>query len=281
MEGAYGRILRALAPNRYQRYSLKRTASRYDMRSEPSEDYYAGIYLHFIREDLGARFGGRKVKVLDVGCGQGRLSIPLARDGHTVTGLDISKDAIGKARAYAAAEGAEVRWVTGDLPALKAALPDELFDCILCTEVLYMVEDPDGFVRELKGWLREGGLLILSLRTRAYYLLAAVQRGDWHTASLVARELSGRLDGMLLHWHTGASTDAMLARLGLRSLRHRGIGILSGIPGDPFAAVCVPSSLDPEGREALRSLEIQLAGDYAEIGRYLYVAAEATPGKGA
>ena len=73
----------------------------------------------------------------------------------------------------------------------------------------------------------------------------------------------------------------MLSRLGLRPIRFRGIGVFSGIPGDPLASICVPASLDPGGREALRDIELLLAEDYAENGRYLYVSAEVASHPGA
>ncbi|MGA2935100.1 MAG: methyltransferase domain-containing protein [Methanomicrobiales archaeon] len=281
LEGGYGRVLRYLSPDRYRQYAKRRTASRYDMCREPSEDYYAGIYLHFIREDLSRRFGARPLKILDVGCGQGRLSIPLARDGHTLTGIDISDDAIGMARAYASMEQVRVEWIPDDLSSLKVQLPDTLFDCIICTELLYMVEDPEAFIKELLGWLQEGGLLLLSLRTRFYYLLTSIKRGDWDMASLVARGFSGTMDGLLFHWHTKASIGDMLSHLGLQPIRYRGIGILSGIPGDPLGSICMPSPLDPEERKALMDIELLLAEDYAENGRYLYVAAKVASQPGA
>jgi SAM-dependent methyltransferase len=281
LEGGYMKVLRHLSPDHYRQYALRKTASRYDMCREPSEDYYAGIYLHFIREDLGDRFGARALTILDMGCGQGRLSIPLAKDGHSLTGIDISGDAIGMARAYASREHVGVKWVAGDLSSLKQIHPDALFDCIICTEVLYMVEDPDELIRQLLGRLREGGILLLSLRTRFYYLLTGIKRRDWGMVSLVASRFSGTLNGLPFHWHTKASVQDMLSHLGLRPIHCRGIGIFSGIPGDPLGSICIPSTLDPEEREALMKSELLLAEDYAENGRYLYVSAELATRPGA
>jgi SAM-dependent methyltransferase len=280
LETGYGKVLRYLSPVRYREYAVGQSAARYDMRREPSEDYYAGIYLRFIREDLGNRFGSRKLEILDVGCGQGRLSIPLARDGHSLAGTDISGEAIRMARAYAGEEGVTVDWIEGDLSSLRAAHPGRLFDCILCTEVLYMAEDPVPLLQELLGFLRPGGILLLSLRTRYYYLLSRVKGRDWPSASLVAKGSSGELDGLPFNWHTKPGAEAMLSRLGLRAIRFRGIGICSGIPGDPLGAICIPSKLDPGEQDALRDIELLLAEEYAGNGRYLYIAAEmpARPG---
>ena len=72
----------------------------------------------------------------------------------------------------------------------------------------------------------------------------------------------------------------MLAGAGARPVRCLGVGISSGIPGDPLAAICTPSDLPPGEQQALREIELLLAGDYAGNGRYLYLAAEkaARPG---
>ena len=276
----YGRVLRLVSPGRYQEHAIRETAARYDMTREPSEDYYARMYLHFIREDLRDRFGGGKVSILDFGCGQGRLSIPLAGEGHRVTGVDISTEAIGRAEENARQEGVTVSWHAGGIDSLPRAFPKGIFDVLLCTEVLYMAEDPVPLLEGLLEYLRPGGMVLLSLRTRYYYLLKAVRERDWPTARMVAGETSGTLGGIGFNWHTEESAAAMLAGAGARPVRCLGVGISSGIPGDPLAAICTPSDLPPGEQQALREIELLLAGDYAGNGRYLYIAAEkaARPG---
>src|SRR4028119_1269171 len=53
-------------------------------------------------------------KMLDVGCGAGQISIPAARTGVDVTGVDIATNSIEQARARAAAEGVSIRFDEGD-----------------------------------------------------------------------------------------------------------------------------------------------------------------------
>lgn len=57
-------------------------------------------------------------RALDVGCGTGRDACYLAGRGWQVTGVDIVAAAIARARRRAAALGAQVRWVVGDVAAL-------------------------------------------------------------------------------------------------------------------------------------------------------------------
>jgi SAM-dependent methyltransferase len=70
------------------------------------------------RADVGAitsLIGRQPATVLDLACGPGRHSVPFAKQGGRVTGVDRSPFLLGRAREYAAAEGADVRWVQADM----------------------------------------------------------------------------------------------------------------------------------------------------------------------
>src|SRR3954469_20597150 len=72
--------------------------------------------------DLARQTGG---PILELACGTGRLTIPLARDGHEVVGLDASRAMLRTTQAKAEAEDLGVTVVQGDMRAfdLGAALP--------------------------------------------------------------------------------------------------------------------------------------------------------------
>ena len=61
--------------------------------------------------DEARRYGG---PILELGCGTGRVAIPLAREGFEVTGLDISRPMLDHARSKAKGAGVSVRWVEAD-----------------------------------------------------------------------------------------------------------------------------------------------------------------------
>ncbi|MFL6784140.1 MAG: bifunctional 2-polyprenyl-6-hydroxyphenol methylase/3-demethylubiquinol 3-O-methyltransferase UbiG [Sphingomicrobium sp.] len=94
---------------------------------------------------------------LDVGCGAGLLTEPLARLGATVTAIDATPEVIDVARAHAAAMGLEIDYRVGDVQELEGR-----FDLITALEVIEHVADPGAFLKALARRLAPDGLLILS-----------------------------------------------------------------------------------------------------------------------
>lgn len=83
--------------------------------------------VDFLVREFGLRPGAR---VLDVACGSGRHALPLARRGMRVTGLDVSAEAIGHARALAAEQGLAVDLRVGDMGRLPAGLDADVALCM-------------------------------------------------------------------------------------------------------------------------------------------------------
>ena len=101
-------------------------------------------------------------RALDVGCGAGLLSEPLARLGAAVTGLDAAPENIAAARHHADGQGLEVDYRAGGIESLSG----ERFDLVVSMEVVEHVTDPAAFVAGLAGALANDGLLILSTPNR-------------------------------------------------------------------------------------------------------------------
>jgi ubiquinone/menaquinone biosynthesis C-methylase UbiE len=117
---------------------------------------------------------GPASRVLELGCGTGRLTLPLARAGHEVTGIDLSPAMLARAREKLAAETTAVRsrvtLLEGDVRRIALAAPS--FDVIVAPfRVLQHVES---IADQLDGhsgarrYLRPGGRLVLDVFNPSY-----------------------------------------------------------------------------------------------------------------
>lgn len=91
-------------------------------------------------QDVFAAHGGGPLRVLDVGCGQGRDALFVARQGHSVVGVDLAPSGIRDLTAAAAREGLAVAGVVADL---VGYVPDGLFDVIVIDRTLHMLAETD------------------------------------------------------------------------------------------------------------------------------------------
>ena len=94
---------------------------------------------------------------LDVGCGAGLLTEPLARLGARVTGIDASPEVIAVAREHSLKQGLSIDYRAGDVQELEGQ-----FDLITAMEVIEHVADPAGFLKALAKRLAPNGLLVMS-----------------------------------------------------------------------------------------------------------------------
>jgi 2-polyprenyl-6-hydroxyphenyl methylase/3-demethylubiquinone-9 3-methyltransferase len=131
------------------------------------------VCRHFGRDARDtAAFGG--LRLLDIGCGGGLLSEPLARLGASVVGVDPSETNVRVAAAHAARTGVHVDYRATTAEALAAA--GESFDVVLAMEVVEHVADVPAFVAACAAMVRPGGLFLAATinRTPKAFLLAIV-----------------------------------------------------------------------------------------------------------
>ena len=114
------------------------------------------------------------LSVLDIGCGGGILSEPLARLGGTVTGIDPVEESIGVATVHAKKQGLIIAYRAASAETL--ASEQRIFDVVVASEVIEHVADTASFLKTCRALCKPGGLLIVSTlnRTSKSYGLAIV-----------------------------------------------------------------------------------------------------------
>lgn len=141
------------------------------------------VRLRYIRDRVDTHWHGDPKsrqpllakRVLDMGCGAGLLTEPLARMGGTVTGVDAAAENISVAQDHAAQSGLTIDYHAGEIDAVAG----QKFDLITCLEVIEHVADPARFIAGLAGLLAPDGLLILSTPNRtALSRLAVIGIGE-------------------------------------------------------------------------------------------------------
>lgn len=101
--------------------------------------------------------------VLDLACGTGNATIPAARKGARVTGLDFSLDLLAIARERAADAIVEVEWVEGD--AQELPFPDASFDRVISTFGHMFAPDHQRTAAEMRRVCRPGGAIAVACWT--------------------------------------------------------------------------------------------------------------------
>jgi len=123
----------------------------------------AQIAAEFDRDPAAPRpFAG--LRLLDIGCGGGLLSEPMARLGASVTGADAAEKNIPVASLHAEQSGLSIDYRHSTAEALAAA--GERFDVVLNMEVIEHVADPPAYLAACHDLMTPGGLMILSTLNR-------------------------------------------------------------------------------------------------------------------
>lgn len=138
--------------------------------------------LDYITSQIAVEFGRdlatdkpfSGLRLLDIGCGGGLLSEPMARLGANVTGADAAEGNLPVARLHAEQSGLEIDYRHTTAEALADA--GEQFDVVLNMEVVEHVADPLAYLSACQALLKPGGLMICSTinRNAKSYAMAIV-----------------------------------------------------------------------------------------------------------
>ncbi|HET7409226.1 MAG TPA: bifunctional 2-polyprenyl-6-hydroxyphenol methylase/3-demethylubiquinol 3-O-methyltransferase UbiG [Paracoccaceae bacterium] len=155
------------------------------------------------------------LRVLDIGCGGGLLTEPMARLGAEVMGADAGAENIAAAKAHARQTGLEIDYRVTTAEALAVAGED--FDVVLNMEVIEHVADPRGYLDACARLVRPGGLMLTSTINRT--------AKAWAMAVVGAERVLRWLPPGTHDWRKFVTPDelfAMLSRAGLTPVDRKG-----------------------------------------------------------
>ncbi|MEV0369392.1 methyltransferase domain-containing protein [Streptomyces sp. NPDC050636] len=202
-------------------------------------------------EQIASRFPvGQRLRVLDVGPGQGTQALRLARAGHQVTGLESDPEMLEAARTALASEPAgiqeRVRLMAGDGRETGVHFVPGSFDVVLCHGVLMYLPQSDPMLAGLARVLAPGGLLSLVVRNADALAMRPGLSGDWATAlaAFDSPDYTNRL-GLRVRADRLDALTATLAGIGVPLHTWYGVRVFTDLAGDADA---------PESAEELTQL---------------------------
>jgi len=154
--------------------------------------------------------------VIDAGCGPGLVSAALLAADHRVTGVDLSKEMIDRARFRCAQFGDRARFLRGSLfdESVERLGP---FDAALSRYVLHHIVDPAGFFARQVQLLKPGGVLVVCDHVTdpdpaiaEHHNAIEIARDTTHTRNLTGGELVDLLAGAGLSSITFAEESSVL-----------------------------------------------------------------------
>jgi 2-polyprenyl-6-hydroxyphenyl methylase/3-demethylubiquinone-9 3-methyltransferase len=155
------------------------------------------VRLAFIRAEAAAHFAKNKqfdarslrpfegLSLLDIGCGGGLLSEPMARLGFAVTGADASDRNIGTARAHAAQSGLGIDYRAAAAETLVAE--GRNFDVVLNMEVVEHVADVSAYLNACTALVKPGGITVVATLNKTLKSLALAKFGAEYVLNWLPR----------------------------------------------------------------------------------------------
>src|SRR6266851_5873771 len=199
----------------------------------------AGSTLLAVDQRFAERFFDRPGRLIDLGCGTGRLLIPFARRGCWVLGVDLSEEMLKQVGERAARHGVVVHRLKANLVELEG-LTDQAFDyaaCLFSTlGMIHGAEQRQRVIDHAYRLLRPGGRFVLHVHNR-WFNFWDPQGRRWLVWDLLQSLIQGKpggdrlmpvhqgIAGLTLHLFTRREAERMLKKAGFRLLEVRPVSL--------------------------------------------------------
>jgi len=194
-----------------QKFYKKLGAEGLALRKKPEQ---TRSELHFLKKLLN-----KKQRILDLACGYGRFTIPLAKAGYNVEGLDLSPNLLEKAKNNARKEKLKIKFVEGDMTKLPYA--NETFDAIICmwSAFIELTDEKDQIkaLNEMLRVLKNKGFAFIEIPVpqRASKNLNT-KRKDIKPQKIKGRVIQSVIDGVLanpMYLHNKTTTERLMKKI--------------------------------------------------------------------
>ena len=202
-----------------------------------------GPAVDFYRAEAG-RTGGQ---ILELGCGTGHKLIPIASDGYSCVGLDLSSDMLAEARHKADECGVVVEWLHGDMTAFDLG---RTFDFVFITANsllhLHEIDDLVSCFRSVRRHLAPGARFIFDVfnpsvrvlaeadglrRTRESLSFTDPDRGLMRVDVAETYDALAQVTRGTWHFSTNSEEDVLVAPLEIRSIFPQELPLLISLGG--------------------------------------------------
>ncbi len=246
------------------------------------------VRQEMVTRQLAAHLPIGRLRVLDVGAGQGTQALRLARLGHSITAVEPDermRAAFAEAAAgLTRAEARRVTMVATDLDGLADATGPTAYDVVLCHGVLMYLPDSRSAVDALARRAAPGGIVSIVARNGDAMAWRPARRHAWAAALAMLDEVQlAAHEGRDAVYHNEIGVDARADTLATLTQHCEAAGLeVSAWYGIRVASDDVPvDEPAPEGAELTALLEVEqrlgMTDPYRALGTLLHVIARRTP----
>jgi 2-polyprenyl-3-methyl-5-hydroxy-6-metoxy-1,4-benzoquinol methylase len=156
----------------------------------------------------------RPKNIIDIGCAEGQLSLELAKNGHLVTAMDISKSYVRRAMELAGKNNLPMAGIASDIEKSVPKNMERLYDVAYLMDVIEHLRNPSAALVNIRKVLADDGILIINTPNACYirkllgYILRPAKKIDlWER---------GRCRGLHLQEYDYSTLSQLLAFCGFK-----------------------------------------------------------------